>query len=115
LKFASEWLVNLLAPEADDRYFEIDGVRPEDSRMRSSGVANSPRSVRLIDRWLRFAVAISPDDASCVVRYPIESVSLSEGGFEKVFQGSVVMPVWEVELPPDALWTGSISMSFSRS
>lgn len=114
LKFASEWLVNLLAPEARDRYYEIDGKRPEDSRMRSAGISNAPRTVRLIDEWLRFSVAISPDDASCVLRYPIESVSLSEGGFEKVFQGSVVMPVWEIELQPASLWTGSISMSFSR-
>jgi len=35
-----------------------------------------------------------------VWRFPIETVSMSEAGFERVYQNSVVVPLWEVDLAP---------------
>lgn len=114
LTFASEWVVNLLAPEAHDRYYLIDGKRPHDSRMRSAAIEDNVRSIKLVDEWLKVEVGLQPDDASCIARYPLESISLSEGGFEKVFQGAAILPIWELDLAPGEAWTGSLSLSFSR-
>ena len=33
-------------------------------------------------------------------RFPLETASQSEGGFEKTYQGSVLAPVWNVALTP---------------
>jgi alpha-amylase/alpha-mannosidase (GH57 family) len=114
LRLASEWVINLLSPDATDRYFLIDGKKPEDPRMRSSQISEGAGKIELLDEWLGVRVSIQPDEAQAIVRYPIESVSLSEGGFEKVYQGSVVMPIWSISLAPAETWTGSLSLSLSR-
>jgi alpha-amylase len=41
---------------------------------------------------------------------PIESVSESEDGFERIYQGSQIIAVWPVELAPDAEWKGKLGL-----
>ena len=41
---------------------------------------------------------------------PIFSVSQSEEGFEKVYQGSSIMPVWDLDLKTSDTWEGSLSL-----
>ena len=41
---------------------------------------------------------------------PIETVTESEEGFERVYQGSQILPVWQLELPLGALWTGRFTV-----
>jgi len=36
---------------------------------------------------------------------PIETVSESEDGFERVYQGSQIMPIWTAHIEPGATWT----------
>jgi hypothetical protein len=36
--------------------------------------------------------------------HPLWTVSLSEGGFEKVMQGSIIVPRWRVEVAPGDTW-----------
>jgi len=40
---------------------------------------------------------------------PIETVSNSEGGFERVYQGSALLLSWLVELAPGATWSTSVA------
>ena len=37
-------------------------------------------------------------------RFPIETVSQSEGGFERAYQSSVIFPHWGVPLKPEGVW-----------
>jgi hypothetical protein len=41
---------------------------------------------------------------------PIESVSESEDGFERIYQGSQIIAVWPVELAPGAEWKGKLGL-----
>ncbi len=45
---------------------------------------------------------------------PIESVSESEDGFERIYQGSQIMAVWPVELAPGAKWTGRLGLKVEQ-
>ncbi|MDD5491603.1 MAG: DUF1926 domain-containing protein, partial [bacterium] len=43
-----------------------------------------------------------------VWRFPLETVSQSESGFERSYQGSVIMPFWQVALKPKGQWQTTI-------
>jgi hypothetical protein len=40
---------------------------------------------------------------------PIETVSNSEAGFERVYQGSALLLSWPVDLAPGASWSARIT------
>ena len=90
--FASEWNLAFLTSHSDYLYLEdSDGVR--------TGVASplridERRSVRLVDVLSDQVVSLeaSPGATFCV--RPLETVSQSEGGFERVFQGLCVLVCW---------------------
>lgn len=109
--FASEWALNLLAPDAQDRYFEANGVRLPEPTMRSMGSVPGG-TLRMVDDYLRLAIGIEAEQAQEIVRYPLESVSTSEAGFERIYQGSIVAPMWTVELQPRDTWEGNVTLKF---
>jgi hypothetical protein len=41
-------------------------------------------------------------------------VSQSEGGFEKVYQGSAILPVWDAELKTADSWEGSVTLTVGK-
>jgi hypothetical protein len=43
-------------------------------------------------------VGIELDPPADVWRYPVETVSNSESGFERIYQGSAVIALWAIEL-----------------
>jgi alpha-amylase len=111
-RFASEWAFHLLAPDAPDRYYESDGQKLAWHAMNSSGSLPHASNIRLVDEYLKLAIGIDAAHADEIVRYPIETVSMSEGGFERMFQGSIVMPIWNVELSPNAEWNSELIVQF---
>ena len=42
---------------------------------------------------------------------PVETVSLSEAGFERVYQGLAILLCWPVELPPGGEREETIAMT----
>ncbi|HEY2955928.1 MAG TPA: alpha-amylase/4-alpha-glucanotransferase domain-containing protein [Candidatus Eisenbacteria bacterium] len=79
--------LGLHVPQADDRYVELDGARPSaphfGARARHDGVTRST----FVDRWAGRRVDLETDRRAALEREPVESVSLSEQGAERVFQG----------------------------
>jgi alpha-amylase len=92
--FAVEFNVTLLAGDAEDRYYEIPGVELQEKCMISMGAVESASLIRLVDEWMNIAIVIRCKPAATIWRFPIETVSQSEGGFEKTYQGSCVTVVW---------------------
>lgn len=89
-----EVVVNLLAPNVPDRYIEAgDGRKP----LEWGGTVDGPR-VRLADEWQNVTVEIEACGANQMWVAPIETVSESEEGFERVYQGSQILSVWNVSL-----------------
>jgi 4-alpha-glucanotransferase len=96
-----EVVVNLLAPNEPDRYFEFPGNR---HALAWSGVVEGTR-LRLVDEWQDVRVMIEAPGARHLWVAPIETVSESEEGFERVYQGSQILAVWSVELAPSEKWS----------
>jgi alpha-amylase len=89
--FGVEFDFNLLAPEAHDRFAMIDGVMPEKAHLAAMLETSQARRVAYLDRYQQVGIAIETDRPGRLWRMPIYTVSLSEAGFEKVFQGNCTM------------------------
>ena len=90
LEFGVEFNFGLMAGDAHDRYYTINKTKPSDARLRSTGSTEKVTSVSLHDEWQRLRAGVEVDKAFSLWRFPIETVSLSESGFERVYQSSVV-------------------------
>jgi len=108
--FGIEFNINLLAGDAPDRYYEIRGFQLEDRKLASLGKLKDISEVRLIDKWNRLNVILKIDKKCNLWRFPIETVSLSESGFEKIFQGSCLLLYWPLELEPQKQFEVTIEL-----
>ncbi len=108
--FGVELNLTLLAGDSKDRYYEIPGVHIEQNRMNSAGAVDSVPLARLVDEWMNIAVTVEYKPAATLWRFPIETVSQSEGGFEKTYQGSCITAVWPLALKPTASAECSVSL-----
>ena len=92
LALGIELVLNLLAPDAPDRYLLANEVRRP---LEFRGEIDAPHLV-LVDQWQRVKIALTPHPLARWWIVPIETISQSEAGFERVYQGSAIMPVWRI-------------------
>jgi len=96
--------LGLHVPRADDRFVEIGGARAEPAhfgaRARHEGVERSA----FVDRWADVRVDVGTDRPATLERAPIETVSLSEQGAERVFQGLELRYTFAAALEPSVPW-----------
>jgi 4-alpha-glucanotransferase len=99
-----ESVVNLLAPTEPDRFFETPfGLH----NLRFSGALPGP-VLRMEDGWQRLRVGLHAPGAEHFWIAPIETVSESEEGFERVYQGSQILAVWRPDLSTAKSWSGHV-------
>lgn len=96
--FGAEFCVGMMAGNAHDRYYDIEGRELADNRLRSTGSEDAVKKFSLVDEWLGIEAQFSLKQPATLWRYPVETVSLSEAGFEKIYQCSVVTPMWRTIL-----------------
>jgi len=101
-----ERVLNFLAPSAPDRYFESEGKR---FPLRWSA-AIPGEELHVVDEWQRVELALEAPAARCFWIAPIETVSESEDGFERIYQGPQIMAVWPIELPQGTEWKGQLTL-----
>ena len=105
-----EMVVNFLAPREQNRYFEIRSGRQPLAWSAALSAAETGYRLRVVDEWQNVAVTIETPAAKELWITPIETISESEEGFERVYQGSQILAVWPVELAAGKSWTGEISL-----
>jgi alpha-amylase len=96
LALGLELVFNLLAADAPDRYILGKLVRRP---LEFRGEIEAP-SLLLVDEWQRVKIHLDARpsvDGWWIV--PIETISQSELGFERVYQGSAILAVWKIEPP----------------
>lgn len=129
VRFAVENCYGLLAGDAPDRYYYFDhrsqahndhrlqvhnGQGLDDKRLRSMGEVRSDMA-GLKDEWLQINARLESSQEALVMRYPIETISLSEAGFERVYQGSTVLMCYDITLAQGKPVELSLTQKFSRS
>jgi alpha-amylase/alpha-mannosidase (GH57 family) len=97
-----EVVINFLAPSTNDRYFQSNG-----KRFPLRWAAAVPAAdLSVVDEWQQIRARIEAPRAPHFWIAPIETVSESEEGFERIYQGSQVIAVWPIELAAGAEWKG---------
>ena len=99
-RWATQLNLALTAGDAPGRYYRLPGSPSLGSR----GAISQAKALTLVDEWVGCEVELAwsePGDAGWA---PIETVSLSEAGFERIYQGSAVLVSWPVTLQPGASW-----------
>ena len=90
-----ELVLNLLAPDAHDRYFLAKDVH---RALEFRGEIDSAK-LMLVDEWQRVKITLETRPQACWWIVPIETISQSELGFERVYQGSAILAVWKIDPP----------------
>ena len=111
-RFAPELNFNFLAPEAADRYF-FDSQSQEklaQPQLVSMGVCEMSSGIGIADHWLKVKLALTLSEAANIWRFPVFTVSNSEAGFEKIYQGSAIVPNWHKTLKPGESWSVKLQL-----
>lgn len=97
-KFAVEFNYGLQAGHAHDRYYYNKDGRLENAFLDSIGQLSYDDFIGLKDEYMKIDVRLSVTGSDSIWRLPVETISLSESGFEKVYQSSCILLIWNIEL-----------------
>jgi hypothetical protein len=89
MRFGIEWNLTLLAGDDPQRYYEWPGGEPV--RLRERGGRDQIEWFSMVDEWHRFRVTFRLDRPEDIWYAPIETISQSEDGFERTYQGSAIL------------------------
>ncbi len=98
LIFAVEFNFGLQAGHADDRFYYEEQGRLNNAYLDSAGILSGRRFIGLKDEYMKMDIQLKANQTADIWRMPVETISLSEGGFERVYQNSVVLFVWKIHL-----------------
>jgi hypothetical protein len=112
-RLGQEWSVMLLGGGGNpSAWYEVaDARRAHDGSGAATGVARIGQG----NDWVGVAVETVPAPAADAWWAPIETVSNSEDGFERVYQGSSLLVSWPIDLAPGAEITVSVEQRVSVS
>ena len=105
-RWAVQLNLTLTAGEAEGRYYRVEG-RPS---LGSRGALGGAETLSLVDEWIGGEIGLAWSAGAHIGWAPIETVSLSESGFERIYQGSALLLTWAVTLAPGSVWEGSVSL-----
>ncbi len=99
-RFGVEFNLAFLAGYAPDRYYHIPGRQLEQPFLASKGVEEEVEELCITDEWRKLHVALLFSRPVRLWRFPVETVSQSEDGLERVYQQSVLVPNLDLTLGP---------------
>jgi len=105
-RLGQEWSVMLLGGGGNpSAWYEVGETRrAHDGTGTATGVARIGQG----NDWVGIAIESLPSPAADAWWAPIETVSNSEDGFERVYQGSSLLFSWPVDLAPGAEMTVAV-------
>lgn len=101
--FGSEFSLNFLTGSAPDRYYHSDDRALNRPMLGVRGVEAGLHSFALRDEWQQLEAGFTLAEAGSFYFFPLETVSQSECGQERVHQGSVVLVAWPLKLEPGSV------------
>ena len=101
-KFGVEFNLAFLAGYAQDRYYHLPDRQLEQPFLASRGVEEEVGELCIFDEWRKLNVTFNFSPPARFWRFPVETISQSEEGLERVYQQSVLVPNWDLTLEPQA-------------
>jgi len=113
LHFGMEFVFALLAGKETNRRYNFPQHAVADCQLGSLGAVEGAEAVELVDEWLGLKITLAAPQANSIWRFPIETVSQSEAGIDRVYQSSVVFPNWKFELSGHDDWNTKLSLTIT--
>ncbi|UCD38689.1 MAG: DUF1926 domain-containing protein, partial [Fidelibacterota bacterium] len=116
--YAIEFNFSLLGGHTDDRYYVVNGADDSKAHLDMMDQLEEVSSLALITEWEGLAIQLQFPTPTTVWRYPVQTVSSSESGFEKIYQSSAVLPVYNLKLSPGEKFSTTLDLelgSFDQS
>ena len=110
-RWAVQFNVALTAGDAPGRYLTATG-RPS---LGSTGRERGAAGVTLVDEWVGVRARLEWGPVAELAWGPVQTVSVSEAGFERIYQGTALLIVWPVELRTGEPRELSASITLERS
>lgn len=104
LWFGVELNLNLRSGTGPARFYSDAGRHLEPAHPASMAEDTHITEIGVRDESLGVDVHLAWSQAGTLWRFPVETVSRSEGGFERVYQSSVLVPNWRLSLGEGATW-----------
>jgi len=101
---------SLLASDSPDRLIVIPTENIRQERFKDVITAIGISKFYLYDGYLKRNFGIISDKIFNLWHYPVETVSQSEDGFERTYQGSAFILVYDLSIRPDEEFSFSISL-----
>lgn len=108
VQFGVEFGINLLSGSSFDRYYRSDDRDLNYTKLGEMGCDEELAHLALRDDWQRIECGFRMDAPARIFRFGIETVSQSENGQERVYQGSIVVPCWTITCEPGETVTRTI-------
>jgi alpha-amylase len=89
-RWAVQWNLALTGGDGPERYLALPDRPPLRSRGRRDGLTH----LVLIDEWAGVEARLEWDPPAEVAWGPVETISVSEGGFERIYQGTAFLLTW---------------------
>lgn len=114
--FVPEFNINLLGAWSEDYGVLVDGRRPTSPRLADGGTYGHAHSFSLYDgnRGLVVNLDWSASPPATVHRYGVITVSRSEKGYERIYQGTCVAPAWPLAITAGASLDIRIDMTIAQ-
>lgn len=93
-----EMNLSFLSGYGEDRFYRIPGRRLESGHMASEGLEEEVEKLQMFDGWRNLSLDFHFSHPVLLWRFPIETVSQSEEGMERVYQQSLVLTQWKIKL-----------------
>jgi hypothetical protein len=104
-----EWATTMLGGGGNPQaWWAWDGADHGRDRHDGSGVHAEVGRVAQGNDWLGLDITTTVEPQADAWHAPIETVSNSEAGFERVYQGSALLLSWPISLAPGSSWTARI-------
>jgi 4-alpha-glucanotransferase len=89
-QWAVQWNLALTAGGGGDRYLALPGRPP----LSSTGRQDDITGLTLVDEWIGLEARLEWSPQAEVAWGPVETVSVSESGFERIYQGTAYLVTW---------------------
>jgi len=113
LWFGVEFNFAMLSGDDEKRFYYVEGMNHtvhtkgheiKGKKLASVGNAGKAFDFGITDQYLKLDINFKLDLPCQLWHFPIYTVSLSEAGFERVYQSSVLFPHWKLSLAPEETW-----------
>ena len=93
-RWGVQWNLALTAGAAFGRYFRLPGHPSLGGR----GARAGERELVMVDEWIGVELTLASTEPADYAWAPVETVSLSEAGLERIYQGSAILWCWPLRL-----------------